>query len=300
MKFSRYYGAALLAFIVWGFFSLALKPLNTYPSLDILFYRVFFCAALMLIISLFLRKKVLKNSYTTFKNLSKKDKSKTVLLTFFGGALLTANWFFFIYAMNHISIKAASYAYLVCPIITTVLAYFILHEKLSKWQWLAVGISVVSCFLLSFNNLVDLYYSLIVAVSYALYLITQRKNILFDRFLLLTFQIIFAAFILLPFYPSYSGAVPQEAFFYEMIMIIVILFTIIPLFLNLYALQGVNSSTMGILLYINPLLNFLIAVFYFDEKTNSFQIFSYSLILLSIIIFNEKHIFRRKKVNVLS
>lgn len=295
MKFSRFYGAALLAFIIWGFFSFALKPLHIYPSVDILFYRIFFCSALMLIISLVFRKSIFKNNYLKFKLFDKKKRIKTLFTIAFGGLLLTTNWFFFIYVMNHISIKAASYAYLVCPILTTVLAYFILHEKLSKWQWLAVLISVVSCLMLSFNNLTDLFYSLIVAFSYALYLVTQRKNMEFDRFLVLTLQIVFASIISLPFFPSYGGEMPTAPFFYLMILLIAIVFTITPLFLNLYALQGVNSSTMGILLYINPLLNFLIAVFYFKEKTNSFQIFSYSLILLSIIIFNEKHIFKKKK-----
>src|SRR6202040_3764777 len=128
-------------------------------------------------------------------------------------------------------------------IMTTVLAYFLLQEKLSKWQWAAVTLSIFSCLLLSFNNLLDTLYSLIVALSYALYLVSQRKNNELDKFLLLTFQVIFSALLLLPFYPHYSGPLPVSAFFYDSILLIAIFFTIIPLFLNLYALKGVNSST---------------------------------------------------------
>jgi chloramphenicol-sensitive protein RarD len=294
MNFSKYYLAALSAFAIWGFFSLVLKPLEVYASLDILFYRVFSCAVLMLVVSLLFRKKVWKQNKEVFKDMPFSQKRKVILLTLGGGVFLTANWFFFIYVMNHINIKAASFAYLVCPIMTTVLAYFILKEKLSKWQWAAVLLSVFSCLLLSFNNLADVLYSLVVALSYALYLVSQRKNSELDRFLLLTFQVIFSALILLPFYPHYSGPLPISAFFYWSILLIAILFTIIPLFLNLYALQRVNSSTMGILLYINPLINFILAIFYFGEKINKFQIVSYCLIFLSILIFNEQHIFRKK------
>ena len=68
--------------------------------------------------------------------------------------------------------------------------------------------------------------------------------------------------------------------------------------MNLYALQGVNSSTMGILLYINPLMNFVIALFYFHEPINKLQLIAYSLILLSVIVFNERHIFRHRKMVV--
>ena len=49
------------------------------------------------------------------------------------------------------------------------------------------------------------------------------------------------------------------------ILLIAVLFTIIPLFLNLYALKGVNSSTMGILLYINPVFNFGFVSFFDSE-----------------------------------
>jgi len=295
MKFSKYYLSALISFVIWGFFSLALKPIKEYPSLDILFYRVFICAIIMVFISLLLRIRVLRENIKIFINMPENEKKKVVGLTFLGGFLLTANWFFFIYVMNHISVKAASFAYLVCPIMTTVIAFFVLNEKLSKWQWSAVFLSVISCLLLSFNNVADVAYSMIVAVSYAIYLVSQRTNAGLDKFLVLTVQILFSAVILLPFYPAFSAGIPGEVSFYLYILLIAVLFTIVPLFMNLYALQGVNSSTMGIMLYINPLMNFVIAIFYFHEPINGFQIVAYSLILISIIVFNERHIFGRSR-----
>jgi chloramphenicol-sensitive protein RarD len=298
MKLYKYYLIAFLSFMIWGFFSLALKPLHNYPSLDILFYRVFLCAVIMLVSSLMVRVQVLRKSIKLIRDMPKKEQLSLAKRTFGGGILLTANWFFFIYVMNHISVKAASFAYLVCPILTTVIAFFVLHEKLSKWQWTAVVLSLVSCLLLSFNNIADVAYSMIVALSYALYLVTQRKNFGIDKFLLLTVQITFSALLLLPFYPVYSAPLPSDPFFYGVIALIAVLFTIVPLYMNLYALQGVNSSTMGIMLYINPLMNFGIALFYFHEPINQFQMVAYSLILLSIVVFNERHIFKRRNALV--
>ena len=294
MRISKYYAAGLLAFIIWGFFSLALKPLHQYPSLDILFYRVFMCAVIMAFISIFIRRSILKSNIQIFKKKNPGEKKAALFQIFIGGILLTANWFFFIYVMNNVSIKAASFAYLVCPILTTVIAFFVLDEQLTKIQWTAVMLSIGSCILLSFNNIADIGYSMIVASSYAFYLVSQRKNIGLDRFLVLTFQILFSALILLPFYPSYAAELPSESVFYELIFVIAVLFTIIPLFLNLYALQGVNSSTMGILLYINPLLNFTIALLYFNEPINTFQMTAYSLILISIVIFNSQQLLARR------
>lgn len=295
MKLSKYYFAALSSFAIWGFFSLALKALKSYPSLDILFYRVFCCAILMFVISFVFRTSILKDNYNFYKSLTSKKKKQIIFLNLSGGVLLTGNWFFFIYAVNHISVKAGSLAYMVCPILTTVLAYFILKEKLNRWQWAAVALSGFSCAMLSIDHVTDLLYSLVIAFSYALYLVTQRTNVGFDKFLMLTFQILFSALILLPFFPVYHAEVPSELSFYILIFIVALVFTIAPLFMNLYALQGINSSTMGILLYINPLITFLLALFYFKEDITVLQLSAYSLILLAILIFNKTVIFKNRK-----
>lgn len=294
MRLYKYYIAAFSAFLIWGFFSLALKPLQQYASLDILFYRVFLSVVMMLLINFAFRKNMLVKNWNHFNSLTSKSKRNVVFLTLGGGILLASNWFVFIYVMNHVSVKAASLAYLICPILTTVFAYIILHEKLSRWQWTAVSISVISCVLLSFEHFEDIFYSVIVAATYALYLVSQRKNTEIDKFLLLTIQLVFTAIIILPFYPKYSGALPAESLFYTCLFVIVVVFTIIPLFLNLYALKGINSSTVGIMMYINPIINFVLAIFLYNEKVTGQQLFCYLLILISIVIFNEKIIFSKR------
>ncbi|RTY73377.1 EamA family transporter [Flavobacterium bomense] len=294
MRLNKYYSAAFLAFFVWGFFSFALKPLHNYPSLDILFYRVFFSAITMVLINVVFRRNVMRKNWNHFKTIPPKQQKSVVMLTLGGGIFLSSNWFVYIYVMNHVSVNAASLAYLICPIVTTVFAFFMLKETLSKWQWIAVLISVFSCVLLSFNHFQDIFYSLITAATYALYLVSQRKNNDLDKFLSLTIQLIFTALVLLPFYPKYSGTIPVEPLFYGYMFLIVFFFTIIPLFLNLYALKGINSSAVGIMIYINPIINFLLAIFYYNEQVSSLQLFSYLLILVSIVVFNEKLLFPRK------
>ena len=298
MRTNKYYLAAFSAFFLWGFFSLALKPIHAYPSLDILFYRVFFSVITMVLINVFFRRNVIRQNWNHFKSMPLKQQKSTVALTLGGGVFLSSNWFVYIYVMNHVSVNAASLAYLICPILTTVFAFFMLKEELTKWQWIAVGISVFSCVLLSFNHFKDIFYSLITAATYALYLVSQRKNSDLDKFLSLTIQLVFTALILLPFYPTYSGPIPTEPLFYTCLLMIVVFFTIIPLFLNLYALKGINSSAVGIMIYINPIINFLMAIFYYHEQVSTLQLFSYFLIMISIVVFNERILFSRKSKNI--
>jgi len=281
MKNTSYYVAAIAAFTIWGFFSLVLRPLRNYPSLDILFYRVFISAAVMMVVSGLLRQRVWRENRRLFVT------QKGLLFQLFGGGLfLTANWFFFIYVTNEVSIKAAAFAYLVCPVLTTVLAWLILKERLTRGQWIAVLLSATGCGMLAFHHLTDLLYSLIIAFSYAIYLVSQRKNFGADRFLLLTGQVTFAALLLVPFYPHFRGPIPVEGRFYILMFIIALLLTILPLWLNLYALKQLKSSTVGILLYINPLLGFILALTVYQEKVDELQIASYGVIVLAVVLFN--------------
>lgn len=298
VQINKYFLAALSSFVIWGFFSLALKPLHNYPSLDILFYRVFFATVLLLLISGFLRRKVVVRDKEMLLQLTTKERIKALSLTVVGGFLLIVNWFLFIYAINHVSLQSASFAYMICPIITTILAFIILKERLSNWQWFSVALCVISCALLSFGHVIELIYSLTIAFSFAFYLISQRKNSLFDRFNILTVQMLIASLVIIPFFPNYSGPIPTASLFYILLMVVVVVFTIIPLFLNLYALKGMNSSSVGILMYTNPLIHFFLAIFYFKEEMNAVQVISYLLILISIVIFNEKVLFRKQSIQV--
>jgi chloramphenicol-sensitive protein RarD len=293
---TTYYLAAISAYAIWGFFSLVLVPLHAYSSVDILFYRVFSCALLMLLITILFRRQKCRDSLQLFRSLSPLKKRRVLTMNIGGSIFLTGNWFSFIYVMNHISIKATSLAYLVCPIITTLLSFFLLHDKLTKLQWLAVALSISGCLLLSYADITDMFFSMIVGFSYACYLISQREDAGFDKFIILTFHIVLSSFILLPFFPAFSGPAPVQLKFYAYIEIIAVFFTIIPLFLNLFALRGMNPSTAGMLLNINPIIAFILATTFFHEPISALQIAGYTIIFMAVIVFNARQIFKLPRV----
>lgn len=286
MKHTKHYLAVVAASTIWGFFSFVLRPLARWPALDILFYRVFLSSLLLILVCLLFRRKVWRADRAIYRGLGAAGRRGIVLQVLGGGLFLTCNWFFFIYVLNNISIKAASLAYLVCPILTTVLACLFLRERLSRGQWVAVGLATAGCGMLAFGHLTDLLYSLVIAISYALYLVTQRKNYGTDKFNFLAIQVTVSALLLLPFYPGHSGPLPDAALFYILISVIAVFYTIIPLWLSLYGLEALKSSTVGIILYINPLLGFIIAVTCYGEKVDLYQGAAYGVIVLSVILFN--------------
>ena len=282
----KYYAAALFSFVVWGMFSLVLKPLSDYAALDILTYRVAFAAIIIAIVSLTVRYKVTKANLSYIRSLTLSARNKIIGTTIFSAIMLAVNWYLYIYVMNTVSVNATSLAYLICPILTTVLAGIFLKERLNTGQWVAVGMSILSCIMLSYGHFMDMLYSVIIALSYAIYLVLQKANTQLDRFFTLTLHILISAILLIPMGLSSSSEVMHSDLFFQYVLLIAVLFTIIPLFLNMYALKGLDSSVVGVLLYINPIIAFLLAVFYFNENITSLQGIAYGLIFVAVVVFN--------------
>jgi chloramphenicol-sensitive protein RarD len=103
---------------------------------------------------------------------------------------------------------------------------------------------------------------------------------------LLGIQILFAFVILNLEFNYLIESVPTSGKFYYVIIIIAVIFTVLPLFLNLFALNKINSATVGILMYINPIFNFTIAFFVFDERINFLQAIGYVIIIGALVLFN--------------
>jgi len=286
MNNQKHYAAAISAFAIWGFFSLPLRALKGFGAGEILYFRILFSAIILVLVILIARKTRLKADLSLFKSLTKNQKLQIIGITLAGGALLVANWLTFIYVINAINIKTASFSYFICPVITAVLGNYFLKEKLTSLQWTAVGFCLVSCILMGLNSTLELGYSIIIAVSYALYLVSQRKNVGFDRMTTLLAQILFAFFILNIFYSNLITSVPTSLNFYLIVVLIAGLFTVTPLFLNLFALNKINSTTVGILLYINPLMNFTLAILVFGETITALQAIGYVIILVALVLFN--------------
>ena len=294
MNALKYYIAAFSAFFMWGFFSIALKAITAYSSFDILFFRIVFSTFLIVLFSAFFRKDKLISDFKLLKKLPAKDKSRTLLLTSLGGLLLGLNWFLFIYVVNQVNVQSASFAYLICPIITTFFAFLILKEKIEKHQWIAILISLIGCGIYYVTNPGNLIYAFIIAATYSIYLVSQKKNVYFDKFNVLLVQMFVIFLLALPYCFLGDFVLPTDFDFYFYIILIAVLFTIVPLYLNLYALKGISASTVGILIYINPIITFILAIFYFKESINMLQIGSYLLILCSIVVFNYKIINLKK------
>lgn len=280
--------AAIGAAFIWGFLTIPLKYLHGigYSSQQILYYRVFASLFVIWIYNLLLRRRIIRADIQKLKDLPVKRRGKILLLLFCTGAAIGLNWFTYIYTVNHISVKVAASAYLICPLLTACGGFLILKEPLSKIKIAGLLAALISICILSTGSFINVVWAFGIAIFYAIYLVIQRVLVGFDNINMLAVQVIIASLIMLPFYiHDYSG-LPTLAGFWINIIVLAVVFTLVPLLLSLYALKGIPSSTLGITIYLNPIVTFLVAYAYFHETFAASQLAGYLLLLLSVIIFN--------------
>lgn len=266
--------------------SIPLRNIKGFPPQEILYYRIFVSIVMVWSTILLFRREALKKDIAFIKSLSLAKKNRILILTVISAFLITGNWFTYIYAVNSISLKSAAFAYMVCPLLTALCGFLILKEKLTNAKVIAMVVALISIVLLATGSMREVLWAVIIASFYALYVIVLKVIKDVDKFNFLGLQLILSGLMMLPMYLFNSNSFPVDGFFWSHIFLIAIVFTIIPLFLNSYALLGMPSSALGILIYLNPIVAFAVAFLYFKEKIDVHQIFAYLLLLLSILIFN--------------
>lgn len=266
--------------------SIPVRWVKGWPADDILNFRILSGLIILWFYLLVFRRKKLTQDRTHFRSLPKAAKRRAIALTVFASVCIFGNWYTYIYAVNNISVQSAAFAYMICPLITTFSAFILLKEQLSPIKWAALAIALLSVSLLASGSLVDGLWSLGIAALYAFYLISQRVLQGFDKLNTLAVQLVICSLFLLPILLIQGHPVPEDPQFWTAIIIIAVVFTIVPLFLSMYALTRISSSTTGVLLYINPIIAFILAIFYFKEAIDPHKYIAYGLLLIAIFLFN--------------
>ncbi|WP_026905311.1 EamA family transporter [Pedobacter glucosidilyticus] len=280
--------AALSANIIWGFVAVPIRFVQHYEAEQILFCRIIISLIICCVFIAGFQRKQLLDDIQILASSSKSERKTLLILLLTSGVLITFNWYAFIYVINHVSLNSAAFAYMICPLITALSGFIILKEDINRQKIAGIMIALVSVLILATGSLHEVLWSIVTASFYAFYLIIQRVSKVFNKVNMLGLQLMIAFIVILPLYLNLGLSLPVDLNFWFDITIIAVLFTLIPLFLSLFALQGLPSSTVGIIIYINPVIAFAVAFLYFNEGINFIQAFAYLLLVFAVIIFNWK------------
>ena len=149
------------AYGLWGVLPIYFEALRSVPVLDIVAHRVLWSLPLLAIL-IFV-------SGDRAKVRAAIVRPGTVGMLLLTAILIGGNWLLYIYAVPTGHILAASFGYYLNPLANVLLGRFVLREKLSGVQWAAVAIAAVGIGILAAGALGQLWLSLAMCISFALY-----------------------------------------------------------------------------------------------------------------------------------
>ena len=247
------------AYGLWGLFPLYWPLLKPAEALEIVSHRAVWTLVFCIII-LGLTK-ALKSTITTLK------RPRVALKLFAASFLISINWLVYIWATNSGHVVEASLGYYITPLIIIAFGVLLLKERIRPLQWVAVAIASLGVLILTIDYGRLPWIALVLGTSWGSYgLIKKQLGLGALEGLAIETGI---SFIPYAGYLLYLGNQGTGQFGHSPSLSILLIsagaITAIPLLLFNGATARLPFSTIGLLQYITPTLQFSIGVWILHE-----------------------------------
>ena len=278
----------LIAYALWGVLPVYFKALAGVPAILIVAHRIIWSLlALAALVSL------LGNWQPVRAALRDRKALATLTVT---ALLIAVNWLLYVYAINSGHLLAGSLGYYLNPLANILLGRFFLGEALSKRQWTAVAIAAAGVAVLAAGALDTLWISLTLCFSFATYGLL-RKQVAVDSLSGLTIE----TFILLPFafaYLAIEASAGSAIFGVDRadpwLLLGAGIISTTPLLLFTEAARRLAYSTVGMLQFIAPTVQFLLAVLAYGEVVTWSHAIAFAAIWSAVALYMSAMIGRRR------
>ncbi len=271
----------LTAYSMWGVFPLFFHLLRDVPSTEVLLHRVVWSFVFVLSALLLIGWRA-----RLWQTLHSSSLVKGLMLS---SLLVSFNWLVFIWAVAQGRVVESSLGYFLTPLVSVFLARVFLAEYMNRAQFVAIVFAVVGILWLLLRLGYLPWVSLALAISFGLYGLV-RKRLDVDTFTGLTLE----TGLLLPLaigywlYLLFQGQdhFVQSGTTYTWLLLASGLVTSLPLLFFASATRRLSLTAVGFMMYINPSLQFLVALFILGEAFNRDQFIGFCFIWAALIIFS--------------
>jgi len=282
--------AAVGAFLIWGLFPLYLKPLSEVPALQILAHRIAWCCLLVFAWLAW------RGELGAVRRALADPGTRLRLVA--SASLISVNWLVYVWAVTNGQVVEASLGYFINPLLNVVLGVVVLKERLNRAQWIAVTLAALGvAYLTAFAGRPP-WIALVLAASFGTYgLIRKMASVesvpgLAAETLLLA---PFAVGWLLWCEAQGSGAFGHASTGVNALLLGSGLATALPLALFAYGARLIRYSTIGLLQYVGPTLQFLIGVLVFGEPFPRARAVGFVLIWLGLVFYAADSLWRSRR-----
>ena len=270
----------ILGTVIWGLSPIFYDLLYNVSSIEIVAHRSFWSAIFLFFYLYF------------FLGLNRKFFQKglgELGLLFLAGILIAINWYGFIYAVTSGNALQASLGYYIFPLVAVFLGIVFNQEKFTFIQILAICLVIISVVSLIYMNGEVPGLALILAFSFGFYGLI-KSNVKLNPISSVTYETILItplAIIVMIIFTEPS--INRENIFADSTLILLIfsgLITAIPLVLFSTGTKVFSYATVGLVQYLNPTIQFIIAIFYFEEAFELGHAIAFFLIWVALFIYS--------------
>lgn len=271
--------SALGAFFLWGVLPLFWKALQTVPAASIIAHRTIWSLLILWLILL-----LQGNARSTWEQLRQPAIAVWHLLS---GLLLAGNWLLYVWSTLHERILEAALGYYLNPFFNMLFGYVLFGERHSRLQKISIAIALAGV-AFQFRDVHHFpWIAIALALSFSLYAVVRKKSPLpslpglsLETLLLAPIACAWLSFS----QPSFLHTMSQANHETWLLMFTGVA-TATPLLLFGHATRSISLTTLGILQFLGPTLQFLIGWKIYHEPLSAERTISFALIWLAIALY---------------
>ncbi len=271
--------AALTAYLSWGLLPFYLKAVDSVPALEILAHRVAWAIPFgALIIALRGQWGEVRRALT--------DR-RTLLILFATSGLIAVNWFVYIYAVVIGQVFQGSLGYYINPLMNVAVGVLFFQERLRSLQGAAVLLAAIGVAYLTFSGGQFPWISLVLAVSFTCYAVIRKQiavgampGLFVETLVLVPVALTYLAWVL----ADHSAVFLAGSAGMSLLLTLAGPVTVVPLLMFAIAARRLQLTTIGILQFMSPTIQFFIGVYYGEVLTTA-HVVCFACIWVAITLF---------------
>ena len=278
------------AYSIWGLFPLYWKLVEHVPALQIISHRIAWSFVTLALVGAarFGRRLVAAGLQT-----------RVVAIYAIAAVLITINWFLYVYAVNTGFVLETSLGYFITPLVNVLLGVIVLRERLRPLQWCAVALAAIGVLQLTFGYGSLPWIAIGLAISFGSYGLVKKKAPL-DSLAGLTLEtaivVIPAAAYLFTVNANGHGAFAHSGLTTDVLLIGGGPVTVVPLLLFASAVRRVTLTTVGLLQYIAPTIQFFLGAFLYGEPFAGTRLVGFVIVWTACLLFSIDGLRARSRV----
>ena len=275
-------GAALGAgaYVLWGLFPLYWPLLEPSSPLEVLAHRVLWSLVVVGVLLAATRR-------VDGVRAAVADRRRLLMLAT-AAVVVAVNWGTYIYGVSSDQVVETSLGYFVNPIVTVLLGVLVLGERLRPAQWAAMSVAFVAVVVLSVEGGRPPWIALVLAFSFGTYGLLKKtvgvgavEGLAIETAVLFPVAAVFVAVL----GASGAGTFGSEGSGHALLLALSGVVTAVPLLMFGAAASRIPLSTLGVLQYVAPTIQFLIGITVFDEPLPPVRLLGFVLVWLGLVMF---------------